>query len=203
MEEKAVIGNIKTIESEGDFGLQSENSPFVESFYFEDYYDDRAVKKFVKTVERLIRTSREYNTYISELRNGVGILNHDNILSNISAADVDLEFHHYPFTLYDIIEIVMLHHMAAKEKFTSFSIAKEVMELHYKHVIGLVSLTKTNHELSHSGNLFISTTQVFGDYKAFVELYKDGISGAMLERLNVIEDLTKNGMKSDFKGLLQ
>lgn len=203
MEEKEVIGNIKTIESGDDFGIKSENSPFVESFYFEDFYDDRSVKKFIKIVERLIRTSKEYNTYIGELRNNVSILNHDNILSNISAADVDLEFHHYPFTLYDIIEIVMLHHVVQKENFTSFSIAKEVMELHYKHLIGLVSLTKTTHELSHSGNLFLATTQVFGDYKHFIELYKDGLSGVMMEKINAIEQYTKDGIKTDFKGILE
>lgn len=43
-ENNTVIGNIKTIANQDDFGIKSENSPFAESFYFADIYDDKAVK---------------------------------------------------------------------------------------------------------------------------------------------------------------
>ena len=52
-ENKTVIGNIETVEIEGDFGIKANDSPFAVSFYFEDYYDDRAVKQFIKSVEKI------------------------------------------------------------------------------------------------------------------------------------------------------
>lgn len=196
------IGNIHTIEANGSFGIKSENSPFAEAFYFEDFYDDKIIKKFVKSVERLIRTSKEYKTYIEALRTNVYALNHDSILGNITTADVDLEFHHYPFTLYDIVEIVMLENVVKKKQFTSFSIAKEVMELHNSHLIGLVPMTKTMHELAHSGEIFISKSQVFGDYTKFIADYSNGITSDLKDKVTVMELNSLENIKSDYKGLI-
>ena len=61
------IGNVASLEVDGQLGLKSDSSPFAECFYFQDFYDEQAVKKFAKSVERLIRTSREYNEYIELL----------------------------------------------------------------------------------------------------------------------------------------
>ena len=202
-ENKTVIGNIEAVEIEGDFGLKATDSPFAVSFYFEDYYDDKAVKQFIKNVEKLIRTSKEYKMYIELLRTNIFALNHDSIMTNITTADVDLEFHHNPFTLYDIIEIVMLNHITKKEKFTSFSIAKEVMNLHYRHRVGLTPLTKTTHELVHSGNLFISTKQIFGDYRDFMIEYANGISHDLQNKVATVEKLSEEGVPSDFRGLFR
>lgn len=202
-ENNQVIGNIETVEANGHIGIQSTDSPWALDFYFVDVYDDKAVKRFIQTTERLIRTSREYKAYIELLRTNVFALNHDSIMANITTADVDLEFHHYPFTLYDIIETVMLKHVVAEEKFTSFSIAKEVMELHFHHYIGLVPLSKTNHELAHSGNLFLSKNQIFGDYRKFMELYKTGVSVDMKTKVETMENFSEMGIPSDFKGMFK
>ena len=196
------IGNIHPIEANGSFGIKSENSPFAEAFYFEDYYDDKLVKRFVKSVEKLVRTSKEYNTYIEGLRTNVLALNHDSVLGNITTADVDLEFHHYPFSLYDIVEVVMLNNLINNVKFTSFSIAKEVMEQHNRHIIGLVPLTKTMHELAHSGNIFIKKNQIFGDYRTFMKDYSQGISVDLLNKVTQMEKYSNEGAVVDFKGLL-
>lgn len=202
-EENTVIGNVKAVEAGDVFGIKADDSPWAVPFQFQDFYNDKAIKKFINSVERLVRTSREYKVYIELLRTNVHQLNHDNILSNITTADVDLEFHHYPFTLYEIVEVIMLDHIANDVKFTSFSLAKEIMELHYKHFIGIVPLTKTTHELAHSGNLFISTNQIFGEYKKFMELYPAGISVDLKDKIKKLEEYTSKGIPSDFKGLLK
>lgn len=202
-EDEKIIGNISSISNGDNFGIKAIDSPFAESFYFEDFYDDKTVKKFIKTVERLIRTSIEYKTYIELLRTNILALNHDSIMANITTADVDLEFHHYPFSLYDIIETCMLKHMNDNEKFTSFSLAKEIMDIHYKNHIGLVPLTKTMHELAHSGNLFLSSKQIFGDYHKFMEDYKEGLSAELIEKVNAMEKRTEENIPSDFKRLLK
>lgn len=197
------IGNVSSVETnDGQIGLKSDTSPFAECFYFQDFYDEAAVKKFAKNVERLIRTSREYKEYIELLRTNCIELNHDNILHNITTGDVDLEFHHYPFTLYDIVTIVMNQHVINAKKFTSFSIAKEVMELHYRHIIGLVPLTKTMHELAHDGKLFLSSKQIFGNYKQFMLEYDKAITIEQKSDVQEIEDMTDADVPSDIGGLL-
>ena len=202
-EEINSIGNIEAIEVGNDFGIKANDSPFAESFYFEDYYDDKLVKKFIKSVEKLVRTSREYKAYIELLRTNIHALNHDNILSNVTTADVDLEFHHYPFSLYELVEVVMLKHISVNEKFTSFSIAKEIMNLHYKHQVGLVPLTETMHQLAHSGNIFLSTKQIFGNYENFMKDYASGISRNLKDKVDVMKQMSRDNTPTDFKGLLK
>lgn len=195
------IGNIEALEKDNQIGIKSENSPFATTFYFEEYYDDVAVKKFLKNTERLIRQSREYHTYIELLRGSYSVLNRDNILSNLTNADVDMEFHHFPFSLYDICSIVLTKHMLDKKNISSFGLAKEVMELHYKHFIGLVSLMETNHDLAHNGSIFISKKQIFGDYSSFMKLYDKAIPNALKEKVKIMEDLSDKGIPVDFGGL--
>ena len=115
------IGNINI--NNDNMTMRSSKSIFCESFYFIDVYDENNVKKFIKSTERLIRKSREYNNYIMQLRTNVNALNYDSIMSNIALADTDLELHHYPLTLYDIVETVMNYHIIKQDKITSFSIA--------------------------------------------------------------------------------
>lgn len=202
MEENKVIGNVSSINGENVLGIKADSSPFASSFYFNEFYDEKEVKKFIKNVERLVRTSKEYKTYISLLRSNIFALNHDSILGNITTADVDMEFHHYPLSLYDIIEVIITYNSLHEKPFTSFSIAKQVMEEHYKHRIGLVPLTETMHQLAHSGNIFLSDQQVFGDYKSFIKEYEDGVSNEILEKIKTMEEYSSNNVPSDFKGLL-
>jgi hypothetical protein len=69
-------------------------------------------------------------------------------------------------------------------------VAKEVMECHYKLIVGLIPLSETVHELAHSHRLFIPVDRVIGRYKVFVELYKPFIEPEMLETLDRIEKYT-------------
>lgn len=194
------IGNIN-IDTE-NLIIKSNKNIFCESFYFIDIYDENKYKKFIKQTERIIRKSKEYNKYIELLRTNIPALNYDSILSNISNADASLEFHHYPLTLYNIVESVLVYHLINKDKVTSFSIAKEVMQCHYEHIIGLVSLCTTNHQLSHASALFINKNQIFGNYKEFMKKYEAGISLEVKEKVGRIEELSDKNAAIDFKGLL-
>jgi hypothetical protein len=202
MEESNKIGNIESVVINGSPTLKSENTPFMEPFYFNKFYDERSYKKFIKNIERTIRSSREYKIYVELLRTNLTALNLDNILSNITINDADLEFHHYPFTLYDIVDVIVMEKFMKKEKFTSFGISKEVMDLHYQNIIGLVPLTKTNHELAHNGDIFISTKQIFGNYKDFIKKYNEAVTQELIEKVKDIETKSLNNHPSDFKGLL-
>ena len=197
-----IIGNINsTTDNNGNIIVRGSNSIYCESFYFQDYLDDKLLHKFIKSTEAIIRQSKEYNDYLALIKTNYNILNFDNILSHINASDASIEIHHYPLTLYEIIEIILTHHINKKENVTSFSIAKEVMGLHFKQQIGFVPLTKTNHELAHADGLFISFKQVFGDWISFCNEYKDGISTETQEKLDKLETLSNAGLASDFRRL--
>ena len=202
MEDNKVIGNIVAgTDNSGRPILKSTQNIFCNSYYFQDFYDESLIKKFIKSTESLIRHSREYTDYLALLKTNYNILNYDNLQSNISDADASIEIHHYPFTLYEIVDIVMTYHTAKKEDFTSFSLAEEIMDLHFKHKIGFVPLTTTNHELAHDNGVFISFKQVFGNWEDFCNTYKEGISQETIEKIEHLRELSDAKMASDFKGL--
>jgi hypothetical protein len=195
------LGNINFTEVKGNPIIKSDESIFPESFYFSKFYEEKAYSKFIKNIEKMIRSSKEYKKYIELLRSNVSALNFDNILSNITNADTELEFHHYPFTLYEVVDLVCVDKFIKKEKFTTFSITKEVMQMHYNNMVGLVPLTKTNHELAHNGDLFFSKKQVFGDYEQLVKRYDETLSVEIKEKLKRIDELTEQDSPSDVGGL--
>ena len=79
------IGNIASASGNGgSLAIKASNDAFAETFSFTDVCDEHRLKAFVSSTEKLIRTSREYSTYISDLRTNIIDLNHDNIMINIT-----------------------------------------------------------------------------------------------------------------------
>lgn len=194
------IGNLNF--DEENLVLHSDRNIYCESFYFMDAYDDTLLKKFIKSTEKLVRGSKEYKKYIELLRTNITALNYDSVMSNISDNDAALEFHHYPLTLYDNIEVLVMSHLINKDKITTFSVAKEIMEAHFNNEIGLVSLSKTNHELAHLNSIFINKNQIYGKYKDFIEKHKQGVSLDLLEKVDRMEKMSDANVATDFKGIL-
>jgi hypothetical protein len=197
-----IIGNIQSVVTVNNVLVKSTKSIYSESFYFQDFYDEARIQKFEKSVKELVRKSREYDTYLAMLKSNCSMMSFDNVQSRISSEDCSIEMHHYPFTIEDIVEIVFNHHVARKEKMTTFSLAKEIMELHYKHNIGLVPLDITNHEMAHTGDIFISNKQIFGNWRKFMEDYKDGISVELSNKVKRLDELSEKNVATDYKGLL-
>lgn len=203
MENNTVIGNIISEEKGDNIILKSTQNIFCNSFYFQDLYDDSAINKFIKKVEYTVRHSAEYTDYLSLLKTNYNILNYDNVQSNIGDSDASVEIHHYPFTLYEIADIVMTNHLLKKENFTSFTLAKEIMDLHFEHKIGFVPLITTNHELAHNDAIFISLKQVFGDWCSFYKDYNVDNLPEYKAKIDHLKELSTAGMKSDYKGILK
>ena len=154
--------------------------------------DDKDFSKFVKDIERAVRTSFEYRNMIKYLRENMG-MDKCAFLKNVSnqeTFDIKIEIHHYPFTLFDIVEIVIRKRTYYNESLTVQMIAKEVTELHYKLMVGLISLSETVHELAHNGRIFIPVDRVLGRYNLFVEFYKPFCEPEQLEVLERIEKYT-------------
>jgi hypothetical protein len=111
--------------------------------------------------------------------------------------------HHYPFTLYDIVTLVVQKFLKDKKLISSFVIAKEVMKLHFTNKVGLVPLSKTVHELVHSGEIFINYNQVFGDFSSFAEEYSEFMTPKMIDDYNKLLNSSKQPFNSDMYSILK
>ena len=157
-----------------------------------DTNDEKQYEHYIKDIENQVRRSFEYKQFIKYLRENMG-MNKCAFLQNVSneeTFDIKIELHHYPFSLRDICDIIYRKRLFYKESLDVQMVAKEVMECHYKLIIGLISLSETVHELAHSHRLFIPVDKVIGRYKLFVELYKPFIEPEMMEVLYRIEKYT-------------
>ena len=160
------------------------------SFYFTQWTDMKETKNFIKNIERQIRSSKEYKYYIGHLNNEIGI-HSCSVFGNISddIEGITLEYHHYPFTLYEIVEICMNKFIMNNVDFTSFDIVKEVLKLHENNKVGLVKLSKTAHDLVHAGKIYINLKSIFGDVQSFVNEYLDYIPDDIKENYNKLIDM--------------
>lgn len=151
--------------------------------------DEKERKKFIKDVESRVRRSFEYKKFIAYIRDYMQ-LNQDAFLEGVNNKEsygIKIEIHHYPFTLYDIVEIILNKRSYYKESLSVNMVAKEVMQCHYKMIVGLISLSETTHELNHNGRLFIPVDKILGRYKVFINYYKPFIEPYMLETIERIE----------------
>ena len=159
------------------------------SIYVDCHESDKTYVKFVKSIEGLIRSSNEMRKYMSYLKEA------HNMDSCAFFEEVDKEFtqielHHYPFTLFDITSIVLQTKIRQKKPYSTMSIAHEVVRIHYENIIGLVPVSKTAHELAHSGKLFIPIQKVYGNIEKFIQIYNVGMYSEHLECLKKLLEMS-------------
>ena len=158
-----------------------------------DFSNPKDFNRFVKDVKSEVRGSFEYREMVKYLKN-YGGMDRSGLNPNISNNDsrrVKIEIHHTPLTLEDIVKIVYEKRLFYHEDLSVEMVAKEVMECHYKSLIGLYPLTSTEHELVHNGYLFIPPSHVYGRYDLFDTLYKPFIEDDDQETLERIEEHEK------------
>jgi len=138
--------------------------------------------KFIKDVESLVRKSKEYSRYIAYLKNEVG-LRSCALFHNIDDSVAPIEMHHGPiFTLYDISEIQIAHMFVHGEAINSMSVANNVLKDHFDNIIQVTMLCEMAHKGVHSfaktkdSKFFLSADGSFGDFRKFVEKYKDSLT---------------------------
>jgi len=158
-------------------------------------------KSFIKKVESLVRGSLEYRSYIDSLKFELDLTN-CKFFKNLDINDYNfsLEFHHYPYTLYDITSIIINKKVCQYGKnmeefansFDPFIIADEVTKLHYENLVGLIPLSKVVHELAHNGKIFIPLNKdyVFGNWNKFTLTYSRFMELPLLEKLQGLEENT-------------
>lgn len=137
--------------------------------------NNRSRDKFIKTCEKTIRSSDEYREYIQFIKNNMHM---DRCYVNPSIVSANgkkysIELHHEPFTLYDLVDIEIMRREAENEPLDKFEICKTVMGLHYDGLVGLIPLSKTQHELIHKGKIFIPLQHIYQDFYKYYETYAD------------------------------
>lgn len=149
-------------------------------------------EKYIKAVKADIRKSIEYTRMMGFLKNNLD-MNKCSFLKNIAGGNrskIKIQIHHDPFTIEDIIRIVYRKRSSYMEILEVEQLAKEVMYLHYRLMVGLIPLSVTAHELVGNNYLFVPTTHVMGNYKEFVERYQDFIDPETMTILQRLEEAT-------------
>lgn len=164
--------------------IQADGRFFVEQFTTSQIVTAEENVRFIKKVEQLVRTSREYKAFIGHLRNDLG-MNRCSFLSGIDMTmdDVTLEYHHCPLTLYQIVDVVMSHRLNSGQAVTSLTVADEVLQAHMLGMVGVLPLARTVHKLVHAGTVSVHPSQIHGDWLAFLRAYPLGISEELIAQL--------------------
>ena len=140
---------------------------------------------FIKNIESIIRNSFEYRKFIHYLKKEAK-LSYCSLMGNLSEEfynKISIEMHHHPVTLYDLVDTVLNKTLKEEREFTKFSIANEVMELHFNLKIGIVPLTTTAHQLAHSDSMVIEIKDIHGDFFSFIEEYEEFFSEEVTGRI--------------------
>jgi len=169
-----------------------EDVPEIENVNPFNLDDDKEFNKYILTIKQVVRKSFEYRRYINFIRDKYG-MNKDSFIEGVSNSegfDIRIEIHHYPFSLDDIANIVYKKRCYYNENVSVWMVAKEIMSLHYKNMIGLIPLSKTVHELVHAHRLFIPINTVLGRYDLFVTYYRPFITDEQIDVLERIENYT-------------
>lgn len=155
------------------------------------FEDEKELHKFVVRTKYFIRKSLEYSNLMKFLKKYRGMYC-CGVHQNIKMWDgFQINIHHTPLVLEDIIYIVINKRMKSKEDLKMTSIAKEVMYLHYLGLVGLYPLCETCHEYAHgdTNDLFIPLDAIFGDPVAFFNIYSDFITSVMKLKFKNIQEL--------------
>lgn len=149
--------------------------------------------KFIKKVEMLVRSSQEYKQYSEYLKKYVDMTmcSFFNNITTKNSRKVRIEIHHEPFTLFDLVSIVLEKWTQEGTKINHLLIAEEVMKIHFRGRVGLIPLSLTAHQLVHDGKLFIPLQYVYGDVIEFVREYEKYISEDLMGTLQVKLEMSK------------
>lgn len=193
----------------GDFSSKPEIITIDEKPDFPDFeydlMDEKDYKKYMKDLERTIRSTFEYRNMVSFLRENMDMDQcafYENV-NNRETFRIQIHLHHHPFTLYDICYIVLQKRLKYGESIDIEDVAYEVLSIHYNCLVGLIPLSETVHELVHNKYLFVPLDKVYGNWMKFRELYYQFIDEDMQKVIDEnIERTRTYAMTEDEKMIL-
>lgn len=132
---------------------------------------------FIKSVERIVRTSLEYKSVIADKRlndneNSCELLNDYDFSDN----KTKLQMHHIT-PLYEICKACAQQLFSEGNKnISTFEVANRVMEYHYENAFLYTFLSVSVHQLVHDGQYTIPSKDIKGNAKAIKEGYYEYLS---------------------------
>ena len=193
---------LPNIEYKGDITkyIQAEDNPFDNISFYKDieyFADEVSYTRFVKEVEKLVRTSKEYSAFISYIKNILGV-NFCQVSSKICDSDATIEMHHGPiFTLYDICSTILNYYLKVGKKINTFRIANSVIDEHYALRVQVVMMAVTNHEAIKNRDLYLNVHQGIGDVNAFIKMYANCFDDVQKYKIYQYIQMSKNNPSFD------
>jgi len=167
---------------EEDLSLSNNTNPFTLSLRVRSFEGEAEFKKFIKNVERLVRGSLEYKywkDYIKEVLEVSSCM-----ITQERMDECTVEIHHHIPSLFIVIKALINKKIANEEAFSTFDIALDTIELHFRNKIGYVALLRSLHEKFHKGHLQIPIGSVQGDYIWFVRNYGEYLDQDDMDVIN-------------------
>ena len=167
--------------------------------------------RWINACEKIVRKSLEYSQLTDMLKSVKG-MKHCSFFPNFSRdryprAKFRVEIHHEPFTLYSLIAIVLNDWLMRDQVPDMFGIAEEVMELHYRGLVGLVPLSLTVHQAVHKGKVIIPLQMIDERWYKFIDEYSNSLEELpkIVEFIRSKMALTKqyNDNPEEFKSILR
>lgn len=168
--------DMPNIQYKGDvskFVVANDTDEAILFFKDQEYFlDDSAYSKFIKEVERTVRSSSDYTKFVGYIKGTLGI-NFCQVMSNVyESKNVKIELHHGPlFTLYDVCEVILNWFLSTQQRITTFRVADKVLDEHYNLRVQCIMLSKTMHEGVHNRDIFTNMGQAIGDIDSFIKMY--------------------------------
>ena len=180
---------------------ENDNNAAISMYKDLDYFADyNAYNEYVKEIEKLVRTSREYSLFISWVKGTLGV-NFCQIVSTIYDTDATIEMHHHPLTLYDISSIMLNWFMKRGYQISTFRVAKKVLDEHYAVRVPVVMTAKTMHEAIHNKDIHVNLSQLIGNFNAFLNMYSEYLDDELKYKIASYIDTCKTTPSFD-RGIL-
>lgn len=173
MADSKIKSNVESLE------LYSDQYPFSLALRIKNFENESEYKKFIRNCEKLLRSCVEYRQWKNYIIDVLGV--NTCMITHERIDEVTIEVHHHLPSLFVLIQTLINKKIETTEDFSSFDIAQEAIELHFKNKIGYVTLVKTIHEKFHNGYLTVPKDIVRGDYDYFLREYSSFIDDEALE----------------------
>ena len=178
------------------------NSSFDLPLRISTFLSSKDFEKFVKNVERIIRSSVEYRLWVTYIIDNLGqkecALTHENI------NECPIVIHHHPINLYTIVKTIINDFIKKEQEFSTFDVAIKTIEMHYQNNVGYIVLLSDLHEKFHNSFLKIPIQLVQGNYKYLIQNYQleDDELQQIYQLCNVqMEDLKMEWSKNNYPGI--
>lgn len=162
-----IESNIKGLE------LYSDQYPFRLSLRIKNFESDSDYTKFIRNCERHVRNSIEYKAWKNYIIDVLGI--QTCMITNERMDQVTIEVHHHIPSLFVLVKSIVNKKLDAEEEFSTFDIALEAIEYHFKNQVGYITLIKSMHEKFHNGFLSIPINFIKGNYNEFLKEFSQYI----------------------------